>query len=260
MLYDTMLQESKKLSTQLEEIDSQLEHLPDGKLICTKNEGKYKWYQSDGHISVYIPKHNRQLAEQLAYKKYLNLHRQTILKEKKAVESYLKYSLDKTRQAEIDFATSPRYQELLSAMHTPLSEELQNWMNDSYEKQRKFQEGLIHTTYSGNLVRSKSEAMIDMFLCKYQVPFRYECALKLGEIVIYPDFTIRHPETGEMFYWEHFGLMDNPEYKKNMISKLQLYTSHGIIPSIQLITTYETRETPLNMDMIEKIVRHYFCR
>lgn len=71
-------------------------------------------------------------------------------------------------------------------------------------------------------------------------------------------FTIRHPKTGEVFYWEHFGLMDNPTYSKNAYSKLQLYTNHGIIPSIQLITTYETKEHPLTAETIEKIVENYF--
>lgn len=55
-----------------------------------------------------------------------------------------------------------------------------------------------------------------------------------------------------------FGLMDDPLYCKNAASKLQLYTSHGLIPSIQLITTYETREHPLSPKLVEEIVRHYF--
>lgn len=52
--------------------------------------------------------------------------------------------------------------------------------------------------------------------------------------------------------------MDNSEYSKNAYSKLQLYTNHGIVPSIQLITTYETKEHPLTADTIEKIVEDYF--
>lgn len=97
-----------------------------------------------------------------------------------------------------------------------------------------------------------------MFLYKYKIPFRYECILQLDDIFIFPDFTIRHPETGEVFYWEHFGMMDNPNYSKKVLSKLQLYISNGIIPSIQLITTYETKENPLSSEVVEKIVEHYF--
>lgn len=97
-----------------------------------------------------------------------------------------------------------------------------------------------------------------MFLYTNKIPFRYECALQLGESVIFPDFTIRHPETGNLYYWEHFGLMDDLSYSRNSCAKLQLYTSHGIIPSIHLITTYETKDSPLSSEIVEKIVSHYF--
>ena len=100
--------------------------------------------------------------------------------------------------------------------------------------------------------------MIDMFLYTSQIPFRYECALHLEDTTVFPDFTIRHPKTGALFYWEHFGRMDDPSYYKDVFSKLQLYTSHGIIPSINLITTYETKENPLSSEVIEKIIEHYF--
>ena len=53
-------------------------------------------------------------------------------------------------------------------------------------------------------------------------------------------------------------MMDNPNYSKKVVSKLQLYISNGIIPSIQLITTYETKENPLSSEVVEKIVEHYF--
>ena len=131
-------------------------------------------------------------------------------------------------------------------------------MNSSYQKNPNYPEQLIHKSISGNLVRSKSEAFIDMVLHINKIPFRYECALQLDEITIYPDFTIRHPVTGETYYWEHFGLMDQTSYIQKTFSKLELYASHGIIPSVNLLTTYETKENPLSMDMLEKIVHHYF--
>ena len=100
--------------------------------------------------------------------------------------------------------------------------------------------------------------MIDTLLYLNKIPFRYECALHLGNTTIYPDFTILHPHTGKIYYWEHFGMMDDANYAKNTCFKLQTYTTHGIIPSINLITTYETKEHPLSSDFIEKIIQHYF--
>ena len=65
-------------------------------------------------------------------------------------------------------------------------------------------------------------------------------------------------KNAEDFGLEHFGMMDQPSYAARTFSKLQLYTSFQIIPSIQLITTYETQEHPLNTETAEALVRQYF--
>ena len=136
--------------------------------------------------------------------------------------------------------------------------EATKWANEPYPRNPLYPEQLIHKTSSGHMVRSKSEAMIDMYLHINKIPFRYECELTLGEYTFYPDFTIRHPKTNEIFYWEHFGMMDTSTYTKSAFTKLYQYTSYNIFPSIQLITTYETKDHPLNSDVIEKIIEYYF--
>lgn len=178
--------------------------------------------------------------------------------EKRALDFYLNHHTDYSEEAEHLLTEISGYQELLSPFFKPLSKELSDWMHAPYERNQNFPEHLIHKASSGNLVRSKSEAFIDFFLYTNRIPFRYECKLSLGDTVLYPDFTIRHPATGALYYWEHFGRMDDPSYAKNAYSKLELYTSHGIIPSIQLITTFETAASPLNMEMVEKIIEYYF--
>lgn len=66
-------------------------------------------------------------------------------------------------------------------------------------------------------MRSKSEAMIVKVLKQNKIPYRYEAKLLFGDIEMYPDFTIRHPKTGQWFYWEHFGLLDKADYVKTCI-------------------------------------------
>lgn len=258
MFYEQMLHAQQKVEKQIESLEEQLKNFPDGKLICSRN-GKYsKWQLSDGSNQTYLPKSERRLAEQLAVKRYLTLQLENLLHEKKALECYLKNHDVNACQKEQSFINSPGFQELLSNHFKPLSQKLSDWMNTPYEKNPSYPEHLIHKTYSGELVRSKSESIIAMALYKSKIPFRYECILQLGKTTIFPDFTIRHPETGEFFYWEHFGLMDDLDYCKKAYAKLQLYTSHKIYPTIQLITTYETKEHPLSSDLVEKTINHYF--
>ncbi len=97
-----------------------------------------------------------------------------------------------------------------------------------------------------------------MVLSINQIPFRYECELSLNDAVVYPDFTIMHPRTEELFYWEHFGMMDNPRYAKRAGEKLQMYIVNGLIPTVNVITTYETTMKPLDTESLDRIVKEYF--
>ncbi len=250
-----MSNHSQQLKDKIQELQTLLKTFPEGNLICARNGNQYKWYRTDGTTHTYIPKNQRTLAEQLAAKKYFTLMLEDLEAEFKATQSYLRKHKDSRSETILE---NPGYENLLKLHFQPLSQELSAWMNESYEQNLAYPDQLIHKCSSGIMVRSKSESLIVMFLHMNKIPFRYECALQFNEATIYPDFTIRHPKTGKVFYWEHFGMMDQPAYAKNTVGKLQLYISHGIIPSLQLITTYETKEQPLSAEMVESIVKQYF--
>lgn len=251
-----MCLESRRLDEQINSLKSQIESLPEGKIICTPNGKGYKWYRSDEHKSVYIPKSERNLAEQLAIKKYLQQVEKDCIQEKTAIDFYLRHHCPSN--AEDLLINKPGYQELLSSYFKPQSEIIKDWIAAPFEQNPKYPENKIHKTSSGNMVRSKSEVLIDMVLYTHKIPFRYECELHFGDYKIYPDFTIMHPKTGKIYYWEHYGKMDDPKYNRNVGDRIQTYVNKGIIPSIDLITTFETSLHPLSIDEVEKIVKEYF--
>ena len=258
MLYKRALSEHTRLTQESDSIRKQLDTLPEGKLICTSGNGYIKWYQSDGHTPVYIPKKNRVLAEQLALKKYLTLRLESVQKELQAVDAYLKHHDTDADRKYLALLSSPGYSDLLSFSSRPFSEELSSWANSPFESNAPYPEALIHPAPNGLFVRSKSEVLIALQLHAYSIPFRYEAPLQLGESTYYPDFTIRHPATGEYYYWEHFGLMDDSKYIQRATTKLHHYLSNGIIPTIHLITTYETKMHPLTTDVITENIKRYF--
>ena len=251
-----MCSEKRRLEEQIKLIESQLKDFPEGKLICKRNEKRYKWYHNKGGKQIYIPKKKRKLAETLAAKKYLMHLHEDLLHEKNAIDFYLRHHKESDTEKMLTEVSG--YQELLSPYFRVLSEELYRWQTSSYDYCMKYPEQRKHKTASGNIVRSKSEVLIDMALYKNKIPFRYECVLQLGDELFYPDFTIRHPRTGKEYYWEHFGKMDNEKYAKNTAIKLQFYIAHGIIPGVNLITTYETQEKPLGLETIENVMKEYF--
>jgi exodeoxyribonuclease V alpha subunit len=88
-----------------------------------------------------------------------------------------------------------------------------------------YEEGKIHETLAGYIVRSKSEVIIANLLSAAKLPFRYEVPLFAPDGTFYlPDFTIEW--RGRKFFWEHAGLLSKPKYKKDWEAKQKWYNKH----------------------------------
>lgn len=186
----------------------------------------------------------------MALKKYYSLLLFETEEELSLLKSYKKKlsssSLSKPLSTDLLADSSPYYpllQSYFAKDKLPVS--AQKWCAESYETNSSHPEHLIHTTLAGHKVRSKSEVIIANLLYTNHIPYRYEAALPLKEFTAYPDFTIMHPVTNKIFYWEHFGMMDNAPYCDTACNKLKTYCYNGIFPSMQLITTYETSKCPI---------------
>jgi hypothetical protein len=254
---DGMRRKKKQIMSELEQIYNQESKFPDGELLCRKSENRYKWIMKSEDGYSYLRRDKKKLAESLARKKYLLSRKQELESELSACNTYLRRMLPLEGQAE-DILRHPEYGRLMGNSFLPKKEELRQWQYSDYEKCTRHEENLLIKGTQGKMLRSKSEAMIDLLLYKNRIPFHYEEKMTLGGMVIYPDFTIRHPETGEYCYWEHFGLMDDEKYRSHACEKFRLYCQNGIMPSVNLIMTFETRENPLSTEKIESIIKEYF--
>lgn len=125
-------------------------------------------------------------------------------------------------------------------------------VNDKY-----YENGLIHKTTRGELVRSKSEVIIANMLYGNKIVYEYERKLRLDNTLKIPDFTIDDQESGEIFYWEHCGMMTNEEYKKGWENKKYFYEKHGIIEDVNLIVTYDEDNGAINSETIQKKIDKY---
>lgn len=253
IIYQKLEKRSKQLTKLIKETKKKLNRLPEGKLICCGN----KFYRSNGHQKTYIKTSDKSLAEKLAVKKYLSALLEDLEKEKSATDMYLRHCPTDKKTDEI-FSASDSLQNLLSPYFSPLSKDLDNWMKTPYTTNNTYLEHLTVKVGPNEFVRSKSEGMIAKMLKQYKIPYRYECQLILDDIEHYPDFTIRHPKTGEWYLWEHFGLLEKPKYVRKMLNKLHTYTSNNIYPGINLIVTFETSDKPLTFEMIEWYIQYYF--
>ena len=74
------------------------------------------------------------------------------------------------------------------------------------------------------------------------------------DILIYPDFTIINTQTGKLTYWEHVGLMSNPEYVSDFVWKNNLYYENHLLPGTDVLFTFETEDHPLEIRMIKNMI------
>ena len=179
-------------------------------------------------------------------------------KELYALELYQRHAVGENKKSDRFLSEDPAYQELLCPFYQMVTQEELIWSDTSYPKNPNYPEQLKYKSCKNEYVRSKSEALIAMNLYMEKIAYRYECELKIGKAVFYPDFTILHPLTGKEIYWEHFGKMDLPEYAKNAADKLHMYARNGIYPGDRLITTYETMEQPLDTAIVQKLITYHF--
>lgn len=105
-------------------------------------------------------------------------------------------------------------------------------------------------------VRSKSEFIIANALYDAGVPYCYESPLKdRGRIWVRPDFTVLNVRTKKEFYWEHFGMMGDSEYSERAVVKINNYENHGMFSGKEMIYTFESMETPLNIENVEQLIQ-----
>jgi hypothetical protein len=254
---ESLLKEKQKL-------EKLLRKAPDGSLIYSrtiiKNKSYYKWYVSTPSGRKYISRQNRNLARELARKKLRQQQLKDINSELKAIDLYLKNHSNYSDLAKL-LESPPILNLLMEENPAPvndLSEELEKWANEPYEMNPKYPEHKTIRAINGLMVRSKSEAFIVMLLVTHHIPFRYECKLELNGQTIYPDFTIRHPVTGETYYWEHAGRLEDPNYISKHIYTMRFFLNNGLIPDFNVIFTYESDSHPFNIQIAEDKLKEFF--
>jgi len=115
-------------------------------------------------------------------------------------------------------------------------------------------EALIHRTRKGIAVRSKSEVIVADILEGIGISYEYEKQLFApGDARDFrlPDFTVSYE--GDIYYWEHLGMLDSPSYREAWESKLKWYEQNGFADS--LITSQDSPEGGIDASKIEQIAR-----
>lgn len=250
----------KELNSYITKAEQSLKKAPEGTLVLSQSNGTVQHYhktKSEQKKGKYIPTKNSKLITSLAQKDYDLRFLKVIKEQKKKLCKAIKLLSD------MDFSKvyselSEVRKRLVKPYILPDEEYVEQWTNVQYIGKEFSDDTPVLTTERGERVRSKTEKILADKFYSMGIPYRYEYPVTLrGYGVVYPDFTLLNVRERKEVYLEHFGMMDNPEYCQKAIRKLENYVRNGIYIGKNLLVTFETFRNPLDMKMVERMLKEF---
>lgn len=248
---------NRSLNSAIAELSELKKKIPEGyRLSSIKHGNVYQYYQRKVGIKgngVYINKKNIDKAMILAQIEY---DEKLIVILKNNIET-----LTKLKTLWVDDPFDAAFNMMLDGKKLLVNSQydsdelfIKKWKNQKYEGVSFKDDYPEFFTRRGLRVRSKSEVIISDILEENNIPFLYEKPLKLKAGTVHPDFTLLNIRQRREIYWEHFGMMDDMDYRNNAFNKIRNYESSGYYQHDSLIWTFETGKNPLNTKEIRKMI------
>lgn len=239
------------------ELNSLIKKVPEGMILrVARCNNSYQYFirkkgeQTNGR---YIKKEDKKTAEILAQIEY-DENLITLLKQ-------LMNDMKRLQRVWIDNPFMYVYEnmiygkrEMITIPYSTDEDYVIRWQNQDFEGIGFKEEFPEYYTRKGLRVRSKSEVIIADMLDEMSIPFLYEKPLQLQSGIVHPDFTLLNLKDRKDVYWEHFGMMDDIEYRNNAFLKMRKYEASGFYQHDSMIWTFETGNYPLNIREIRKMV------
>jgi len=237
-------------------VEEKINTLPSGRIRLSRYKDKTYFYhiKDDDHNGDKIEISDQSLVQQLIQKNYLQKVLATAKQEVKAMDAFIS-RFPEVAVEELYDTFSEERKGYIHPVYPTEEQYAQRWQNTPFDG-KPIEEGTYtYTTLKGEMVRSKSEKIIADTLNLNGIPYKYECPLRIGNIVLHPDFTVLKKSEFKEYYWEHCGKTDDPEYAANhIVKRLKLYAEMGITAGKGLYLTFEASKVPLDMKAVDLIV------
>ena len=253
-------QRKKELEALRQKLMKQQKKYPAGTLRISKCRGKAQYYhrtEASDRLGKYLTPDKKETAMLLAQKDYDRRLRMAAEKEISAIKAFLD-RYPSIPPEKIFESLSEDRMKLITPFYETDEMFMLQWCSKEYEGLPFKEDSPELYTDRGERVRSKSEVIIANLMAKENIPYRYECPLYLdGFGTVHPDFTALNVRKRKEYYWEHLGMMEDPEYSEKAVRKISAYIKNGIFPGEQLILTAETKEFPVNVREVKILIQHY---
>lgn len=230
-----------------------------GKIRIVRHKNALQFYlitRKNDTTGKYLPREKDDFAKSLIQFDYEEKIIKSAKRELAAIKKLL--SQNKTNGIQKIFQRySKNRKHLINPVTLTDEEYAKQWLSHKHTGNNYYDDGEYFTT-NGEKVRSKSEVIIADTLARLKIPYKYEVPLELKNgKTIYPDFCCLNLRTRREIFWEHFGLMDDPDYISKTIIKIQNMQESNYKLGKHFIFTMEKSEYPLNPKLVEKMAEQY---
>ena len=235
----------------------------EGTLEARSNKNNYQYFQrlyneETGAVERrYISISDLDLAKKLANKQYNDRLERLLKKRVTQLRSINKDYCDD----EIDLLftrLSPARKEVTTPIEPTQEDRITAWKTLDYPRRDFYSDQMPIYTKKGERVRSTSEKSIADTFYEFNIEYKYEKPLILGDgAIIHPDFTILHPVTHNEIYWEHFDMIDDPDHLAKAVERVKLYELSGISRRDRLVVTVDHAGASPDKDWIKRLIGEY---
>lgn len=258
-LADLVQRYASDLEARIAFLEKKQKTLPAEYIKYVRRGDKVQYYlRRENHRLEYISSNNSKIPS-LVNAHYVRQVVPRLKKNYKAAKKFLELHSG-LEEIEIAEAMPLAMQKVNGNLFACRAAEIEAWQNKPYERNPHYSGNLIYDSDRGDMMRSKSEVFIANRVFAHGLPYKPECPLFIESIgrTWYPDFTILNPRTLEVVIWEHFGLMNDPEYARAACQKINVYRANGYVLGKNLIATFEAEGVPLTTQQIEQCIKDYF--
>ena len=252
----TIAQKIKELEKIKKRIEAYGIGFDDNMNIEIKKHGRYNYlYSFSSHETKYISLKNPNAAK-IVTLKYYKMLLPFIEKELLALKHFRDNYFPEEKYNLIN-----QFPDNIKSLITPVIKDqatkCREWAEQKfYSCPYEFDNSSEFITEKNERVRSKAEYIIANMLNDMGLEYRYECEYILNSKSVYPDFTIMHPITGELYYLEYFGLMDDEEYAAKTMKKIAAY--YQTKDAARFIFLFESFQAPMNVKAIKNLLTQIF--
>ena len=205
-------------------------------------------------LGIYVKKADLPLAAAIAQRDYDSLLKEVAEWELKAIRG-LQQAWETGTPEDVYDTLTPARRSLVRPRLITDEEYARQWLAEPYTP-KGFKEGYpVYQSAKGQRVRSKSEAIILDIYDSYGIPVKYECPLRLRNgRVLHPDVMALNVRLRKIYIQEHMGMVDDPRYMDQNVERLNELILNGWIPGVNLLLTFETKDTPLDVNVLRKLI------